>query len=182
MPSTVFLSYARADQAEITRLVAELKAAGLELWWDQLIEGGAAFAKSIESALERCDAVIVVWSKASVASDWVLDEAGQGRDLRKLVAVTLDGTLPPLGFRQYHAVNLSGWRTGKDNTAIDAIVRSVTAAKQRPASGASASAACGGSDHRQATYPTQGHRHRRGRCREQCRRRFNVASPPRHWR
>lgn len=143
MPSTVFLSYARADQAEIARLVAELKAAGLELWWDQLIEGGAAFAKSIESALERCDAVIVVWSKASVASDWVLDEAGQGRDLRKLVAVTLDGTLPPLGFRQYHAVNLSGWRTGKDNTAIDAIVRSVTAAQQRPASGASAGAGAG---------------------------------------
>jgi TolB-like protein len=127
MPSTAFLSYARADQAEVTRLAAALEAAGLALWWDQLIEGGAEFAKSIESALERCDAVIVVWSKASVASDWVLDEAGQGRDLRKLVAVSLDGTLPPLGFRQYHAVSLVAWRSGTDVAAINAIVRGVGA-------------------------------------------------------
>ena len=143
MPSTAFLSYARADQVDVTRLVAALEAAGLQLWWDQLVEGGAAFVKSIESALERCDAVIVVWSKASVASDWVLDEAGQGRDLRKLVAVSLDGTLPPLGFRQYHAVNLAAWLAGKDTTAIDAIVRGVTAAKQRPGSGATAVATVG---------------------------------------
>jgi TolB-like protein len=123
--STVFLSYARADQADVARLADELEATGLQVWWDRLIEGGAAFARSIESALERCDAVIVVWSKASVASDWVLDEAGQGRDLRKLVAVSLDGTLPPLGFRQYHAVSLAGWRSGTDAAAISAIVRGV---------------------------------------------------------
>ena len=138
MPSTAFLSYARADQVEVARLASALEAAGLTLWWDQLIEGGAAFAKSIESALDGCDAVIVVWSKASVASDWVLDEAGQGRDLRKLVAVSLDGTLPPLGFRQYHSVNLAAWLGGTDNVAINAIVRGVAAVTQRPASATAA--------------------------------------------
>ena len=38
------------------------------------------------------------------------DEAAQGRDQRKLVPVTLDGVEPPLGFRQYHSINLSRWR------------------------------------------------------------------------
>jgi TolB-like protein len=133
MRSTAFLSYARADRPDVARLVAALEAEGLALWWDQLIEGGAAFAKSIESALDGCDAVIVVWSKASVGSDWVLDEAGQGRDLRKLVAVSLDGTLPPLGFRQYHALNLTAWRSGKDDAAIASIVRGVASAGQRHA-------------------------------------------------
>jgi TolB-like protein/tetratricopeptide (TPR) repeat protein len=138
--STAFLSYARADQVDVTRLVAALEAAGLTLWWDKLIEGGAAFAKSIESALERCDAVIVVWSKASVASDWVLDEAGQGRDLHKLVAVSLDGTLPPLGFRQYHAVSLVGWQGNADAAAIGSIVRGVGVAGKRGEHSAGASA------------------------------------------
>jgi TolB-like protein len=132
MPSA-FLSYARADQAEVARLVAVLEAAGITVWWDQVIEPGAAFAQSIESALGSCDAVIVLWSRASVASDWVLDEAGQGRDLRKLVAVSLDGTLPPLGFRQYHAVSLAAWKGDAAAPAIASIVRSVAAVGQRTA-------------------------------------------------
>src|SRR5262245_60350309 len=104
---TVFLSYARADRARAATLAAALEAAGYIVWWDRLIEGGAAFAKSIESSLDSCDAVVVSWSRAAVTSDWVLDEAARGRDLRKLVPVSLDGTLPPLGFRQYHVIDLS---------------------------------------------------------------------------
>src|SRR5262245_1243860 len=132
---TVFLSYARTDQAQASRLAFALEAAGLAVWWDGLIEGGAAFAKSIETELDHCDAVIVLWSKASADSDWVLDEASQGRDLRKLVPVSIDGTLPPLGFRQYHAIDLAKWRGQAASPEIDAIVRSVAAAgsaAQRP--------------------------------------------------
>ena len=124
----VFLSYARADQAQASRLALALEAAGLAVWWDGLIEGGAAFAKSIESELDHCDAVIVLWSKASAGSDWVLDEASQGRDLHKLVPVSIDGSLPPLGFRQYHAIDLAKWRGHASSAEIEAIVRSVTAA------------------------------------------------------
>ena len=125
---TAFLSYARADQMQATKLAKALEAAGLNLWWDALIEGGAAFAKSIEAALEDCDAVIVVWSRTSVGSDWVLDEAAKGRDLRKLVPVSLDGTGPPLGFRQYQSVDLSRWQGNTDAAEIIGIVRGVRAA------------------------------------------------------
>ena len=126
--TTVFLSYARADQAEAAKLARALQQAGLNVWWDSLIEGGAAFARSIEAALESCDAVIVVWSKASVLSDWVLDEAAKGRDLRKLVPVSLDGTLPPLGFRQYHSIDLSGWRGQAESADFAGVIRAVGAA------------------------------------------------------
>ena len=125
---TVFLSYARADQAQATQLAATLKSAGLDVWWDALIEGGAAFAKSIEAALESCNAVVVMWSRTSVASDWVLDEAARGRDLRKLVPVSLDGTLPPIGFRQYQSVDLSGWKGDAAAPGIAAILRGIAAA------------------------------------------------------
>ena len=80
---TAFLSYARADQDRAAKLARALETAGVDLWWDTMIEGGAAFAKSIEAALENSNAVIVVWSAASVGSDWVLDEAAKGRDLQE---------------------------------------------------------------------------------------------------
>jgi TolB-like protein/Flp pilus assembly protein TadD len=126
--TTVFLSYGRADQHRATKLAHALEAADLVVWWDTQIEGGAAFAKSIETELERCDAVIVAWSKSSATSDWVLDEAAQGRDLRKLVPVTLDGSAPPLGFRQYQSIDLSSWRGNAAAPEIAALLRGIAAA------------------------------------------------------
>ena len=138
---TVFLSYARADQERAAQLVMALEAAGLSLWWDARIEGGAAFAKSIEAALEECDAVIVVWSAKSVGSDWVLDEAAKGRDLHKLVPVCFDGTAPPLGFRQYQSLSLSHWKGSPDAAEIANVVRGVQAAARKSQHQASALAA-----------------------------------------
>ncbi len=130
---TVFLSYARADGQAAARLASALEAAGFDVWRDTLIEGGAAFAKSIESSLESCTAVVACWSRRSVDSDWVLDEAGRGRDLRKLVPVTLDGVEPPLGFRQYHAVDLSHWRGSATGEEIAAIARGIASVGGRAA-------------------------------------------------
>ena len=117
-----------------------------------MIEGGAAFAKSIEAALENSNAVIVVWSAASVGSDWVLDEAAKGRDLRKLVPVTFDGTEAPLGFRQYQAIDLSHWRGDPRAPAIVSIVRAIRVAtgqavRQSPASHSTQPPACVPSRH-----------------------------------
>lgn len=132
--ATVFLSYARADKDRAVRLVQGLQAAGLEVWWDTLVEGGAEFARTIEAALHSCDAVVVVWSQASIGSDWVLDEAAKGRDLRKLVPVSLDGVEPPMGFRRYHSINLAGWDGGTQSPEVQAIVRGVMALDGRGSS------------------------------------------------
>ncbi len=128
---TAFLSYSHADQDRVRQLANALEQAGISVWWDTLIEGGAVFAKSVEVALARCDVVIVAWSKVSVSSDWVLDEASQGRDMRKLVPVSLDGTMPPLGFRQYLSVDLLGWRGDSQASQIATIVRGVEAVAGR---------------------------------------------------
>ena len=124
-PPTVFLSYARADQKQAAKLADALEAAGLKVWWDAMIEGGAVFAKSIEASLTSCDAVIVGWSRTSVESDWVRDEAAKGRDLRKLVPVSFDGTAPPLGFGQYHSIDLSHWRGNADGAEIAGLIRAI---------------------------------------------------------
>lgn len=128
----VFLSYAHADQAKAQRLATALVRHGFVVWWDGLIEGGAQFAKSIREALEAADAIVVLWSKNSIESDWVCDEAAQGRDRRRLVPLSLDGSLPPLGFRQYQTIDLRGWRGRADAPQIEAIRRAIAGALGAP--------------------------------------------------
>jgi TolB-like protein/Tfp pilus assembly protein PilF len=133
---TLFLSYAHADAKRAQQLAAALMARGYIVWWDALIEGGAQFAKSIREALEAADAVVVLWSKTSIESDWVCDEAAQGRDRRRLVPLSLDRSLPPLGFRQYQTIDLASWRGKAAAPQIDAIDRAISGAiGQAPAAG-----------------------------------------------
>lgn len=134
----VFLSYARPDQAKIEKLAIAIEASGNSLWWDRQIEGGRHFAKDIERELERASAVVVVWSKDSIKSHWVLDEAGFARDAGKLIPISLDGTLPPFGFRQIHSIDFSNWP--QDQSAATALQRAIShhlteAAGEDPANG-----------------------------------------------
>ena len=122
---SVFLSYSRADQQQARILARALEEAGLQVWWDTLIEGGAAFARTIEAALAASDAVVVLWSRNSVASDWVLDEAARGRDLKKLVPLSIDGTEPPMGFRQYQSIALTFPKGHIDPASMQAVMRAV---------------------------------------------------------
>lgn len=110
--ASVFLSYAHQDAARVNPIVAALESDGYSVWWDERIPGGDQFANAIERALESADAVVVLWSAASVQSAWVRDEAAMARDTGRLIPVTLDGTLPPLGFRQFQTIDLSKARSG----------------------------------------------------------------------
>ena len=121
----IFISYARADRQRVAPLATALAAKGFDVWWDALIEGGAGFAKTIEAQLEKADAVIVVWSVTSVSSDWVRDEAAFARDRKRIVPVSLDGTEAPLGFRQYHTIDLSKWRERPDAAEMTSVAAGI---------------------------------------------------------
>lgn len=105
----VFLSYDRRDNKRAKPIAGALEKAGHSVWWDLHVRGGAQFAKVIEEALRQADAVVVLWSSNSVESAWVRDEAAAGRDTGRLIPVALDGTEPPLGFRQYQTIDLARW-------------------------------------------------------------------------
>lgn len=125
---TLFLSYAHDDHAQAQRLARALERVGYTVWWDALIEGGTRYATTINEALEAADAVLVLWSKQSIQSDWVRDEAALGRERHRLVPLSLDGSRPPLGFRQIQVINVSGWRGRADAPQIDAIRRAIASA------------------------------------------------------
>lgn len=105
----IFLSYDRED-AQKARSVAQLiERAGNTVWWDRNIKGGSQYSQEIEQALADADAVVVLWSSASINSAWVRDEAAAGRDSGRLVPVLIEAISPPMGFRQYQTVDLSDW-------------------------------------------------------------------------
>lgn len=105
----IFLSYAREDAAKAGTLVRALERAGHKVWWDRQVGGATRFAREIAAALKDAEAVIVLWSRSSIDSEWVQDEAAEGRDSGRFVPITLDNSLPPLGFRQVQAIDLSRW-------------------------------------------------------------------------
>ncbi|CAM3220249.1 TIR domain-containing protein [Sphingomonas antarctica] len=121
----IFISYARADREQVAPIADALAKAGHDVWWDTLIDGGTAFAKEIETQLASADAVVAVWSKTSIESDWVRDEAAAARGRKCLVPVSLDGSEAPLGFRQYHTIGLSKWRGRADAPEMDALLRGI---------------------------------------------------------
>ena len=103
----IFLSYARADSAKADRIANALEAAGHSVWWDRHIHAGSRFSKEIDKALKEADVIVVLWSRASLESAWVHDEAAAGRDSGRLVPVLIEPVEPPLGFRQFQAIDLS---------------------------------------------------------------------------
>ena len=134
--ANLFLSYSRKDAARAFRLAEWLEREGHDVWRDEDdIGGGASFSSEIENALKECDAVLALWSVDSVQSAWVRDEAAFGRDAGKLIPFSLDGTAPPLGFRQFQSIDLSKWRHGQP-PAAEHIRRAIERISGRPAAAA----------------------------------------------
>lgn len=121
--SRVFVSYSRQDAPRANALARALEAAGHEVWWDWHIRGGSRFGVEIAEALKKAEIVVVLWSRSSIESAWVNDEAAEGRDSNRLVPILIDDCKPPLGFRQFQAIDLKRW-TGRrplPATVLDAI-------------------------------------------------------------
>ncbi len=70
-----FISYSREDEDFALRLASDLKAAGANVWLDQLdIVPGDIWDRSVEDALSDCPRMLLILSPASVKSEHVMDE------------------------------------------------------------------------------------------------------------
>jgi TIR domain len=113
----VMVSYKREDEPRVARLVRALEKNGLLIWWDQGLPGGEAWRANIEKGLNEAGCVVVVWSHGSVGpeGEFVRDEAARAKGRGILVPVRLNKVMPPLGFGELQAVDLSGWKGGPND-------------------------------------------------------------------
>ena len=107
--ASIFLSYAHEDKARAEVLAKALEAEGWSVFWDRTIPTGSTWRDYIGRALHEARCVVVAWSKASITSDWVHEEADEGRERKILVPVLLENVKPPLGFRSIQAETLTDW-------------------------------------------------------------------------
>jgi hypothetical protein len=108
----VFISYNRADRPIAQAIARELQQLGVDVWWDHDLLGGDDYRKRISDVLTRIRAAIVIWSRRSVESQWVINEAAAARDRKVLVPITIDGQEPPIDFRALHTTDLVSWVPG----------------------------------------------------------------------
>jgi hypothetical protein len=110
----VFVSYATQDRERVRPLVESLEQAGLDVWWDRRIAPGAGFDSEIQDALDRARCVLVIWSKDSVQSDWVITEASEGLERGVLVPIAIDSVRPPLAFRRRQTIDVTASKSASD--------------------------------------------------------------------
>lgn len=139
--ASVFVSYAREDGAKAKAIASALEQAAFDVWFDERIHSGSEFSREIEQALRSASAVVVLWSKSSVDSPWVRDEAAEGRDSGRLVPIALDECRPPIGFRQFQTTDLSRWSGRGQPKQIADVISAVAAKAGAPREAAATSAA-----------------------------------------
>jgi TIR domain len=125
--SDIFLSYASQDKSRVPSLIRALERHGWSVWWDRRILPGKSYDQVIEEALQRARCVVVVWSKASVQSEWVRTEAEAARQRQILVPVLIDsGVHIPLAFMRIQAASLWDWEDTRPHPEFERFILAVT--------------------------------------------------------
>lgn len=81
----IFISYSRRDTEYVKSLVDALRKQGFEVWFDKNIRTGTDWDDTIEEELKKADAIVLILSKTSVASENVKDEISYAIGLDKPV-------------------------------------------------------------------------------------------------
>ena len=106
---TTFISYSRVNSEFVVRLAKDLKAAGYDVWLDQLdIPKGARWDDAIEAAVERSSTFMIVLAPESIESQNVKDELSYAIDSGKhILPVVIRPCKIPLRLRRFQYVDFT---------------------------------------------------------------------------
>jgi NAD-dependent DNA ligase len=121
----IFISYSSKDRSTTRKLAKTLEKQGLKVWWDKNLSPGKAFDRAIGKALDESESIVVLWSKNSVKSDWVLDEAYEGLERKILIPAMIETVRLPFGYRRIQAVNLSRWQGADSAKGIKDLIKAL---------------------------------------------------------
>jgi hypothetical protein len=122
---TIFLSYAREDQELAHQLVELLGQQEWSIFWDQAMLGGVAWSMKLEQQLRQARCVIVLWSPASIGSEYVRHEASFAKVAGKLLQVVLTDCKVPSPFQDENQIHLKAKEGHLCQDNLNALLRSV---------------------------------------------------------
>jgi TIR domain len=132
-PFDLFISYAHVDRAAVERIAAALESLGLSVWYDRGLTTGDQFLHEINGRLAAARRVLVVWSPAALASEWVLNEAEVARRSGKLLAASLTPMALPAPFALTHAPLLPSEPAADDPVLADIFAAARGGCRYHPA-------------------------------------------------
>ena len=93
----IFISYKREEAGQAGRLAHVLEQFGYSVWWDVALLSGDEYRDVIAEMIDKCAAVIVLWSPLAVRSTFVRSEASYAQRQDKLLPAMLEACHLPLG-------------------------------------------------------------------------------------
>ena len=92
----IFISYANEDKDRITPIVNALDNECWTIFWDcKSIPVGKTWRQCIIEGLNDANCVLVLWSKTSIKSEWVIEEADHGKINKMLNTISFYGASGP---------------------------------------------------------------------------------------
>jgi diguanylate cyclase (GGDEF)-like protein len=127
----IFLSYAEEDFYRIQAVARALSSQGWSVFIDrQDIPLGCKLCDGISEHLEAARCIVVIWSKYSVKSHYITQEAGTAQN--RLIQILIDEVRPPYGFRDIHTGNLIGWDENIYSPSMLSIYRQIATVLAEP--------------------------------------------------
>ncbi|MEI7748550.1 MAG: SUMF1/EgtB/PvdO family nonheme iron enzyme [Chlorobiaceae bacterium] len=121
----IFISYSHKDEYRVRPIIEELEKRGRSVFWDMHIPAAQTWHNYIGEALNTSSCVLVVWSRHSIISESVIEEAVIAKKRGVLVPVRIDDIDPPLGFSLIQSPNLSDWKNNSAHPAFQLLVDAI---------------------------------------------------------
>lgn len=119
----IFISYKREDYPLAKSVAEKLIACGWTVWWDRNIPVGKAYDKVIEEEMAAAKCIITLWTKDSVNSMNVKEEAQEGLRRNILIPISVGDVSPPYGFKMIQTL---AWNTTTpDDDLLDELVAQI---------------------------------------------------------
>src|SRR6516165_879184 len=125
--SDIFISYASDDRPRAETFAHTLEGRGWSTFWDRTIPIGKTWRETIGRELNGARCVIVLWSKTSIQSSWVQEEADDAKQRGLLVPILIENVEPPIGFRSIQAAHLENWNGTESTEAFRRLIADIAA-------------------------------------------------------
>ncbi|MEM6985804.1 MAG: SUMF1/EgtB/PvdO family nonheme iron enzyme [Pseudomonadota bacterium] len=135
----IFIAYSRKDSVVANRFKSVFETQGWSVFIDTGLQAGALFYQEIAHQLRIARVVVVLWSDNAARSDFVIDEANEARQAKKLFPARIEDVPIPYGFRGVQTPDLYDWDGGPDHAGLQRLLAALTARlSARPSDGETA--------------------------------------------
>lgn len=115
---SVFVSYKREEAAVAASLREALIAEGFDVWWDENLQCGQAWAATLDEVVQEAACIVVLWSECAVASKWVRHEASQAIARNVYAPCRLELVQLDSPYDRIQATDLVGWNGDREHGGL----------------------------------------------------------------